>query len=275
MARNELLDLLDRSRGERFEGHRVRAQLWRPAAGPVPASLIVLSHEVGGSARDLGWLIRALLAADLTVAALEHRDAPGIEHLTGLWHRPLDVSFVLDHLSRTAELGPVGAAGFSLGGHTGGALLGARVDPVRFAELLASDPGLATVAPAATRSSGAPTGPVGAERIAIWMNAIGSDRSDQRVQAGYLLEPAFGALLTERSLQRIDLPVAVRWSDTDQNAVPRGSARRYARLIPGADGRSVGSTSGHDYFIDDAADGARMRGRVGADAAAFFQAHLG
>lgn len=42
------------------------------------------------------------------------------------WERPLDATFVLDELGEREEIGVTGAAGFSIGGYTAAALLGAQ-----------------------------------------------------------------------------------------------------------------------------------------------------
>ncbi|MER7538528.1 hypothetical protein ABTX77_27630 [Streptomyces sp. NPDC097704] len=72
--------------------------------------------------------------AGFRVVALDHHgnnfvDGYEPEGFLHVWERPRHVSFVLDVLAREQPLGPVGAAGFSLGGHTAAALAGVRVGP--------------------------------------------------------------------------------------------------------------------------------------------------
>ncbi|WP_405770235.1 hypothetical protein OG539_36790 [Actinacidiphila glaucinigra] len=79
------------------------------------------------------WLVRPLREAGLRVLALDHHgnnfvDGYEPEGFLHVWERPRDVSFAHDELAGERALGPVGAAGFSLGAHTAVALAGARLD---------------------------------------------------------------------------------------------------------------------------------------------------
>ncbi|MFF8602835.1 alpha/beta hydrolase family protein [Streptomyces sp. NPDC015232] len=113
----------------------VRVYRWEPAepaAGPAP--LVVVSHGTGGSGSAMGWLVRPLREAGFRVVALDHHGNDFVggyepEGFLHVWERPRDVSFVLDALAAEEPLGPVGVAGFSLGGYTAAALAGARLDP--------------------------------------------------------------------------------------------------------------------------------------------------
>ncbi|MFB7031970.1 MULTISPECIES: alpha/beta hydrolase family protein [unclassified Streptomyces] len=112
----------------------VRLYLWEPNHRPAgPAPLVVVSHGTGGSGSDMEWLVRPLHDAGFRVVALDHHgnnfvDGYEAEGFLHVWERPQDVSFALDALAREQPLGPVGVAGFSLGGYTA-ALAGARLDP--------------------------------------------------------------------------------------------------------------------------------------------------
>ncbi|MDX2389277.1 alpha/beta hydrolase [Streptomyces sp. DK15] len=113
----------------------LRLHLWEPDRPCVaPAPLVFVSHGTGGSGGEMRWLVRPLREAGFRVAALDHHgnnfvDGYEPEGFLHVWERPRDVSFALDALDREQPLGPVGAAGFSLGGYTAAALAGARVDP--------------------------------------------------------------------------------------------------------------------------------------------------
>jgi predicted dienelactone hydrolase len=115
--------------------------------------LIVLSHGTGGSAAQLSWLAEALAQAGFVVASVNHHGntatesepAPGGFVLP--WERALDLRALLDQLARDPQLGAhvdttrVGAAGFSLGGYTALALIGARLPPVAsWQQRCATDP---------------------------------------------------------------------------------------------------------------------------------------
>lgn len=101
-----------------------------------PHALVLLSHGMGGSWRNLNWLAADLVARGYVVAAPDH---PGTtftdkrpSEAVRLWERPRDLSRVLDALVADKTLlgeflpGRVAAVGHSLGGWTVIALAGGR-----------------------------------------------------------------------------------------------------------------------------------------------------
>jgi pimeloyl-ACP methyl ester carboxylesterase len=80
--------------------------------------------------------------------------------------------------------------------------------------------------------------------------------------------PALAELVDPESLRRIDLPVAVRWAGADENCP---DAKRYAELIPGADGRCVGNGVGHYAFLHSTEGAEPIRAAVAAEAVDFFR----
>jgi pimeloyl-ACP methyl ester carboxylesterase len=92
--------------------------------------------------------------------------------------------------------------------------------------------------------------------------------------AGVLLAPAICPLLDEASLAAIDRPLLVRWGDADEVEPPETNGRRYARLIPRADGRSVGEHVGGHLEFTDSEEGASVRAEVLDDVLPFLHAHL-
>jgi predicted dienelactone hydrolase len=256
----------------------VRAQLSGPSADDEAPRTVVVSHGSGGAARQMSWLIEPLAAAGFLAVAVDHHgnnfvDGYLPQGFVRWWERPLDLSFVLDRLAERGSLGPVGAAGFSLGGYTAAALLGARIDAGHFAALLAEEipsqpppeyPNLvedvrAVMSPA---------------DLTTWPEEAGRDYADPRVRAGFLVCPSLAPLLVEESLAAIAQPVAVRWAGADDIAPPEENAEVYARLIPAADVQSVGAEVGHYAFLADNPELAEVRERVGAEAVAFFDACL-
>lgn len=87
------------------------------------------------------WLVEPLVAAGFRVIAVDHHGNNYVggyepEGFLFVWERPRDLTFVLDVLADEQPHGPVGAAGFSVGGYTLAALAGARLDPQRVAAAL-------------------------------------------------------------------------------------------------------------------------------------------
>lgn len=226
----------------------------------------------------MAWLTGPLAAAGFLVIAVDHHgnnfvDGYLAEGFARWWERARDLSVVLDLLGEREHLGPVGAAGFSLGGYTVAALLGARIDASRYQGLVSgavpapSPPEYPTLAQELRER-------LSAAEVASWAAEAGLDYADDRVLAGFLLSPGVGLLLDERSLAAIAKPVAVRWAGADEAAPPPDDARRYAELIPGADGRSVGDEVGHYAFLADNPEFADVRELVASEAVAFFEANL-
>jgi len=223
----------------------------------------------------MSWLVEPLAEAGFLVVAFDHHgnnfiDGYLAEGFARWWERALDATFALDWLAEREETGPVGAAGFSLGGNTAAALLGARFDPEVVAALFSGAlpfppppeyPELAQELRAKLRQ----------DVVAEWVAESSRDYSDERVRAGFLVCPALGPLLDKGSLAKIDEPVLVRWVDGDEITPPAENAQLYAGLIPGAEGGSADPEAGHYVFLADNPEFPDVREQVGAEAAAFFR----
>ncbi|MGW1755822.1 alpha/beta hydrolase family protein [Streptomyces mirabilis] len=276
--------LHDESRRDLREPDRprpVRLYLWepcRPAA--VPAPLVVVSHGTGGSGSDMEWLVRPLTEAGFRVASLDHHgnnfvDGYEPEGFLHVWERPRDVSFVLDVLAREQPLGPVGTAGFSLGGYTAVALAGARVDPQILWAVLTGAVPLPEIPefPGALEALRKKYPQDESSRRAL--DAAAADLSDPRVRAVFQVAPGVGGLVTPQSLATVQVPVDIRWGGADTVNPYEVDTRPYLEHIPTARGRSAGPDVRHDdFFAPEPADPA-VRVRVGKEAAAFFLQHLG
>ncbi|GHA70414.1 alpha/beta hydrolase family protein [Streptomyces termitum] len=268
--------LLDGAREDYREPGRdrpVRVYVWEPAGEA--AGTVVVSHGTGGSGGDMGWLAAPLRAAGLRAVAVDHH---GNNHVDGyepegfvhVWERPRDVSFVLDRLGAERDLGPVGVAGFSAGGYTAAAAVGARLDPAVLEAVLTGAaalpaipefPGVLEALRAKRPGEGLPA-------------AAGADLSDPRVRAAFQVAPGLGRLVTPESLAAIRTPLGVRWAGADDICPYEQDVRPYLEHVPAADGASVGPAVRHDdFFADEPADpGARERAATAA--VAFFAAHL-
>jgi predicted dienelactone hydrolase len=226
----------------------------------------------------MAWLNEPLAAAGFLAIAVDHHgnnfvDGYLAEGFARWWERARDLSVVLDQVGARERLGPVGAAGFSLGGYAVAALLGARIDASRYEGLFSgavpaqSPPEYPTLAQELRER-------LSAADVARWVADARLDYADGRVLAGFLISPGVGLLLEERSLAAIDRPVAVRWAGADEAAPPPDDARLYANLIPGADGRSVGEDVSHYAFLGDNPEFADVRELVASEALAFFESNL-
>lgn len=272
-----IVELADRSRPAYDDrpSRPVRTTVWMPPGADRPP-VVLLSHGTGGSVADLSWLATALVNAGIAVLGVDHHgntyEEPYVaEGFARNWDRPRDMTFALDQLGDRFDLTRVGAAGFSLGGYTAAALLGARLN---------------TAVLRAIYDGELPPGPLPEfpdlldqlrRRITdpdAWLAEAGLSWRDDRVRAAFLMAPSQGMLLEPASLAAIDRPVEIRWGDADDNQVPAENARRYLSLIPGARGRSVGRDVGHYEFIHPGGDGAAICPDVAADACAFFHTNL-
>ncbi|WP_338693087.1 alpha/beta hydrolase [Streptomyces sp. Q6] len=258
----------------------VRLYVWEPRRpSPHPTPLVVVSHGTGGSGSSMEWLTGPLREAGLRVVALDHHgnnfvDGYEPEGFLHVWERPRDVSFALDTLARERPLGPVGVAGFSLGGYTAAALVGARVDPRILWAVLTGEIPLPDIpefpgALAALRKKY----PLD-ESSRRELEAAGADFTDPRVRAVFQVAPGVGALVTPESLAAVRVPVGIRWGGADTVNPYEVDTRPYLEHIPTARGRSAGPDVRHDdFFAPEPADPA-VRVRVGEEAAAFFRQHL-
>jgi predicted dienelactone hydrolase len=226
----------------------------------------------------MDWLSEPLADAGFVVVAVDHHGNTFVdgylpEGFARWWERPRDLTFALDEVGRREHIGPVGAAGFSIGGYTAAALLGARVDPSRYAALFSG--ALAFPPP--------PEYPnlehdlrerLSDDDVARWVGEAGADYADDRVLAAFLVCPGVGTLLDEAALLAIEKPVAVRSAGADEITPAEDNADVYARTIPSADGQSVGAAVDHYAFLADNPEFADVREGVAHEAVDFFDTHL-
>ncbi|GAA2909146.1 hypothetical protein GCM10017596_07160 [Microbacterium keratanolyticum] len=279
LRRETLLHDSSRSRWGGTGPRPVRAHILRPA-GEGPHPVVLLSHGTGGAFDDLQWLADALVSAGFLVAGVDHHgnstaDEYLVEGFAFVWERPRDLDVLLTHLRDTEQIDPrsIGAAGFSLGGYTVAAALGARVSPTTAAGVLL---GLVPTPPLPEFPDLIPELRARYphdELLAQIVSGTGSQRIPE-VRAGLLLAPAICDLLDPTSLAEIAAPVSILWGDADDNAVPSRNAHVYRDRIPGATGESVGADVGHYVFTADAADPTDVRARTASAAVAFFSAAL-
>ncbi|WP_225826451.1 alpha/beta hydrolase family protein [Streptomyces naphthomycinicus] len=258
----------------------VRLYLWEPDQPlALPAPLVVVSHGTGGSGSTMEWLTGPLCEAGFRVVAFDHHgnnfvDGYEPEGFLHVWERPRDVSFALDALAREQPLGPVGAAGFSLGGYTAAALAGARVDPRILWAVLTGEVPLPEIPefPGALEALREKYPLDESSRRAL--DAAGADLSDPRVRAVFQVAPGVGGLVTPESLATVRVPVDIRWGGADTVSPYEVDTLPYLKHIPTASGCSAGPDVRHDDFFRLQPADTAVRLRVGGEAAAFFQRHL-
>jgi predicted dienelactone hydrolase len=279
LTTTELVDST-RVRWSTLPGSRpITTHVWVPESA-APSPVVVLSHGTGGAAEDLTWLAEPLCAAGFLVASVDHHgnsynDEYLVEGFTFVWERPRDISRLLDHVIATYDVDEqrIGAAGFSLGGYTVAALLGARINPAvleaMFAGLVPAP--IVPEFPALLETLRAAYPP--AALTGIISDGGGSVRDD-RIRAGFLMAPAVGELLDPSSLQLITAPVELRWGDADDVAPAEENALIYLHNVPNATGSTLGANVGHYEFLGDREDPEGVRARTVADALRFFDREL-
>ncbi len=183
----------------------------KPQRGPLP--LVVISHGTVGSHLGHRNIAMALAQAGIVAVAPLHprdnfRDSSGTGHRIVWEGRPRQLSAVIDDVQKTHALVPqidaqrIGAFGFSLGGYSVLALLGAVPDLTLFAdhcEAHAADDPVCGIVP---EFSGVMREIV-AEEFATPMPSL----KDARVCAAVLADP-LAALFSVQSLQTLaDVPL--------------------------------------------------------------------
>lgn len=258
----------------------ISARLWVPEERPSRPPLIMLSHGTGGAAEDLDWLAERLNAGGFLVAGVDHHGNTYNEEyfpegFAFNWERPRDVSFLLDCIIRANDVDTsrIGAVGFSIGGFTVAALLGAEIDPVTMSAVIDGE-------------VPAPELPEYPELIPTLRDKLDADAlsdavaggtgslADSRIKAGFAISPAIGRLVDPLSLHAISKPLELRWGGADYVTPPEDNALVYLNGVPSAHGRCVGDDVGHYVFLRDREDPLDIRGQVADDAAAFFRETL-
>ncbi|MFN7213175.1 MAG: alpha/beta hydrolase family protein [Lysobacteraceae bacterium] len=282
-----------------------RSALDAPFANSPPRPLILLSHGTGGSAAQLSWLAERLVGEGFLVAGVNHhgntaaedRASPAGFVLPG--ERARDLSVLIDALLADPAIAPhidkerIGAAGFSLGGYSALAAVGAHLS---FAEhqrrcMGAVDSPACQLPPEAVFNINelralAAQSPAFQAGIARSAQPV----TEARIRAVYAIAPALVTLLEPAELAAVNSQVRIVLAEQDRQIpmatttelLTRGLRQSSQLRIPEA---------GHYVFLAPCTLRGRMflaelcrdadgiaRGdihaRVGRDAAAFFKAQL-
>lgn len=226
-------------------------------AAPLPGTrrLIALSH--GSKGNPLGHRDTALHLAALgyTVAAPLHPHDNYLDDANSgtpaLWRdRPFHVRQAVDAVLDDPILGAhlfrerIGMIGFSLGGYTALALLGANASLAALAEHRRRYPeDKLPVAPNVDALSLADL-----EALAAAGNADFPDARDERMAAAVLLAPMC-ALFSDGALARVSTPVALYCAEHDQMLREPYHAHRLSALLPAPPRFSVVRGAGHFSFL--------------------------
>lgn len=210
--------------------------------------LVVLSHGTGGSLLGLSWLAEHLAARGHIVAAVTHHGnsiAANDVAAQGFflwWERARDLTLLIDALERDPTFGPridssrVGAAGFSLGGHSVILLGGARIDLEAFRAWCEGPEAVAANCSPPPEALEFSPGAMDWEAPVTVASLERSDSSylDTRIRAIYSIAPAVANALTASSLGSIEVPVRLVVGADDTMAPADINAQYVARHAPQA-----------------------------------------
>ncbi|WP_242059920.1 alpha/beta hydrolase [Oscillatoria sp. FACHB-1407] len=226
----QTITLKDRSRdGGQGSDRTYETDLYLPltAAGtppPTPTPVIVISHGLGSGRSAYAYLARHLASYGFAVAVPEHPGSNSdqlealisgrtsqVAQLNEFIDRPLDITFLLDHLEYRSQVDPslrgrldlqrVGVVGQSLGGYTSLALAGAEINI----------PQLQSTCP--------PPDPFNISLL-LQCQALNSTQAirslrDERVKAIIPINPIGSSLLGEQEYSDITIPVMMVTGNAD------------------------------------------------------------
>ena len=228
---------------------------WNALKAPLSAAitkrpLIVLSHGTGGGAAGMAWLAETLASNGYIVAAVNHHGNTAAEpsyQLQGFmlwWERARDISVLIDKLLVDPQFGAhidtsrIGVAGFSLGGYTALATVGARLAYQQWKSFCASQP----VEPNCTLPPEASFSMANVQRLLDHDDRVKEAVShshesfrDARIGAAFAIAPVLGPVMTKASLAEVKVPVRIIVGSKDDQAVPDVNARPIASAIPNAE----------------------------------------
>ena len=283
---------------------------WSAQKAPLSAAatkrpLIVLSHGTGGGAAALSWLAETLASSGYIVAAVNHHGNTAAEpsyQLQGFmlwWERARDISVLIDRLVADPQFGAhidpsrIGVAGFSLGGYTALATVGARLAYQQWKSFCASRPAepTCTLPPEASFSMADVQRLLDHDdRVKEAVSHSHESFRDPRIRAAFAIAPVLGPAMTKTSLAEIKVPVRIIVGSKDDQASPDANARPLASAIPNAElevlpnvthytflarCNLLGKVVARSFCTDpDQIDREEVHRRVGTDALKFFDRTL-
>lgn len=221
------------------------------ASSPAKLPLIVMSHGTGGAAMGLAWLGETLAANGYIVAAVNHHGNTGAEATQPLqgtlvwWDRPQDLSMLINRLLADPQWGAridasrIGVAGFSIGGYTALASVGARLSHTQW-QKFCTDAATAPFCklPPEVRDKYSEDEAehllTKDQRVLKALTHMDDDYSDPRVKAAFVIAPVVGGAMRRDSLEAIAVPVQIVVGSDDDQAFPHLNAEPLAQAIPNA-----------------------------------------
>lgn len=286
-----------------------RIGLYEVAAGMEAAvadgrkPLLIVSHGQGGSALGHHDLASFLAANGYIVASLEHprdnvRDGSGVGTPDVLLGRPRQVSALIDALQADGRWGPridtdrIGVAGFSMGGYTSLALMGARPDFLRLLEMCKDgvEPGVCALL-AEKGATLDPETPIEAYVASLQTSVREAGTlSDPRIKAAFVMAP-MALVFDAKSLEGVTGPVYLHYGTADRMLAPSRNADNLIKWLPGLAGRTAIVGSDHWVYLAPCSselaaaapeichdapgiDRAALHVQIGEAALAFFNASL-
>jgi predicted dienelactone hydrolase len=267
--------------------------------------LILLSHGTGGSSASVAWLGKALAEQGYIVAVVNHHGNTAAEKkillqgFTIWWERPVDISAVIDLLLCDRYFGPkidksnIGVAGFSLGGYTALACIGARLEIEKWRDYAKNNPNdpishLPPESPYSKKDLDSYL-TTNADFLRSLHNA-NSSFLDKRIKAAYVIAPVLGPIVSNESLNSISVPVKIVVGGSDDQGIPSKNAIKFHNEIPNSkiiiikdarhytflsQGNFLGRIIARDFVGDPkGVNRKEIQEFVSNDAIAFFQKEL-
>ncbi|MDO6470667.1 dienelactone hydrolase family protein [Maribacter sp. 1_MG-2023] len=216
--------------------------------------LILISHGTGGNRINHSWLASELASNGFIVAAVDHYgntfDNKIPENFVKAWDRPLDISFILDHILKHSkfkniiEPSKIGVAGFSLGGYTTIALAGGEIDYIALSDFSKTDDG--------KKEFNTPEfGDVSkymTPKIIDEGNTTYKQLKDNRITAFVAMAPAIGqGFVHKNQLAKINDSILIVSAENDSRAPVKTNAVHYHKMIKKS--RQIMLTGEIDHYV--------------------------
>lgn len=229
---------------------------------PDELPLVLFSHGTGGNRISQFWLASELVGNGYLVASVNHfgntLDNKIPENFVKIWDRPIDISYLLDHLlvsskwSASIDTTKVGMAGFSLGGYTGIALAGAVTDYQLIQQFANSEQGKSEF----TLPELGDIRHLITNDLVTKGNAEFTNLKDERISAFVVMAPALGqAFKSAEQFSLVDKPILIIGAENDERTPVQTNAKHYHQLIQHSTYNEVPGKTGHYVFMNEAKSG--------------------